>query len=53
MIERLPDAPAAFDMGLLRYDPYVNALLCITSEGILAFDIVNRVLGGRHDQGLS
>ena len=26
-------------MGLLRYDPYTNALLCITSEGIFVFDI--------------
>jgi hypothetical protein len=38
-IERLPDAPAAFGMALLRYDPYTNALLCITSEGIFVFDI--------------
>jgi len=40
MIERLPDAPAAFNMALLRFDPYSNALLCITSEGIFAFDVV-------------
>jgi len=38
-IERLPDAPAAFSMGLLRYDPYSNALLCITSQGVFLFDI--------------
>lgn len=39
-IERLPDAPGSFSMGLLRFDPYVNALLCISSAGIYAFDLV-------------
>ncbi len=40
-IERLQDAPGAFTMGLLRYDPYVNALLCVSDAGIFAFDLVN------------
>lgn len=40
-IARLPDAPAAFTFGLLRHDPYTNALLCVTDAGIFAYDLVN------------
>jgi hypothetical protein len=40
-IERLPDAPKAFQFALLRYDPHANSLLCITNVGIFAFDITN------------
>src|SRR5882672_1806913 len=39
VIERLPDAPAAFKYGLLRADPYLDALLCITDRGIFAYDV--------------
>jgi hypothetical protein len=38
-VERLPDAPAAFKYGLLRADPYINALLCVTDRGIFAYDV--------------
>jgi hypothetical protein len=38
-IERLPDAPAPFVFGLLRADPYLNALLCVTDKGIFAYDV--------------
>jgi hypothetical protein len=41
-IERLPDAPAAFKMGLLRADPYTNALLCVTDQGVFAYDVSGR-----------
>jgi hypothetical protein len=41
-IERLPDAPAAFKMGLLRADPYNNALLCVTDKGVFAYDVPGR-----------
>jgi len=38
-IERLPDAPASFTYALLRADPYLDALLCITDKGIFAYDV--------------
>lgn len=38
-IERLPDAPAAFKMGLLRADPYNNALLCVCDRGVFVYDV--------------
>lgn len=41
-IERLPDAPAGFKMGLLRADPYNNALLCVTDKGVFAYDVSGR-----------
>lgn len=41
-IERLPDAPASFKMGLLRADPYNNALLSVTDKGIFAYDVSGR-----------
>jgi len=42
VIERLPDAPAAFKFGLLRADPYLDALLCITDRGIFAYDVTGK-----------
>lgn len=40
-IERLADAPAAFRFGLLRADPFLNALLCVTDKGVFAYDPQN------------
>jgi hypothetical protein len=39
VVERLPDAPAAFTYGLLRADPNIDAMLCVTDRGIFAYDV--------------
>ncbi|MCC7404774.1 MAG: hypothetical protein IT288_10285 [Bdellovibrionales bacterium] len=39
VIERLADAPASFVFGLLRYDPTLDAMLCVTNQGIFAYDV--------------
>jgi hypothetical protein len=41
-IDRLHDAPAAFKFGLLRADPTIDALLCVTDRGIFAYDVPHR-----------
>lgn len=38
-VERLPDVSAAFAYGLLRADPYIDALLCVTDLGVFTYDV--------------
>jgi hypothetical protein len=44
-IERLPDCPHSFRFGLLRYDPFAYALVCISDKGIAIFDLITMTWG--------